>query len=506
MKIQESLFTLISKINKKERKQFKHYLEYKNRKKLISLYQCFLEKEDVEAVNYTIQRKKLTRNLRFNLNELFYCLRKFLTETVPENTKGKKAINLIYFAKILQERGMSEMAIEQLDQVEKLASEAHNYELGIYSCRKRARWSAIQFPLDTETIYKEAKNKNESYIHLVKLIEKVEHYTGRVISLVYQGIWNLNEQQFEFLNTAEKEGIQILSNEGLTDNFKVMIFQTLGYLSLHIKTDNNTAHHYANSIVNTLNDSKETFSSFLQNKMVAYSFLLDVLKNMGHQSEFETRFMELNALVKQHEKIDSVARFVYARATVDFLIINCTNELVFQEHINDIDYFLEEYGVKMSFELLNDLYLGLFEVHFCKGDFKTAAISLENVKKANSIKMPSLKFTEFMGEILLAYEEDSYEFIINRCLSFRRVSPKYLTFNPAVNLFISCLLKVCKTPDKEGRNEILKSFKEKIYPLLSNIRHKYMLHFYHIIPWMESKINDYPTVVDYLKAQENKKA
>jgi len=295
---------------------------------------------------------------------------------------------------------------------------------------------------------------------------------------------------------------QLLNGPGLTDNIKVMTYQTLGYLSLHIKTDNKATYQYANNIVNTLNDSKETFSSFLQNKIVAYSFLLDILKNIDNEEEFNTRFNELNVLVKEHKKIDSVAWFVYTRATVEYLLINCTDELIFQEHISDINHFLKEYAIKMSYELLNDLYLGLFEVYFTKGDFETALKSLENVKKANSLKMPSLKFNEFIGEILLAYEEGSYEFVINRCLSFRRVASKYLTFNPAVNLFISCLLKVCKTVDTSKKIQHLTSYKDKIQPLLNNIRNKYLVHFYHIIPWMESKINNYPTVVDYLKAQE----
>lgn len=504
MKIQESLFILISKINKKEKKQFEQYLEYKNRKKLIALYKCFLNKEDLEAVNYTIKRKKLDRSLRFNLNELFDCLRKYLVDKDTESTNGKKALNLTSFAKILQERGISEMAIEQIELAEKFANSSHMYELGLYSNRKSARWSAIQFPLNSEQIYKESKRRNESNLHLINLGSQADYYTGRVMFLLYMGLWNLNEQQVEFLNMAEKEMTQLFSGQEIPDNLKVMAYQTLGYLSLHIKMDNKATYRHANNIVNTLNDSKEVFSSFLQNKMVAYSFLLEVLKNINCKNEFETRFNELNALVKQHKKIDSIARYVYAKATIDYLIINCTNELLFQEHINDINYFLEEYGQKMSFELLNGLYLGLFEVYFYKGDFKTALVSLGNVKKAKSTKMPSLKFNAFIGEILLAIEEGSEEFIINRCLSFRRIATEYLVFNPAVNLFISCMLKVCKTGDKEEQNKILTTFKEKIKPMLGNVRHQYMLHFYHIIPWIDSKINNYPSTVDYLKALRSK--
>lgn len=504
MKITETLLLLFSKLEKKEAKEFERYLIYKNRKKLVEIFKCFLQKPDLESVNYALKRKKIDRNLRYNLNELLELVKKFWVDQEDNKSTSKelKIFNIISFASNLHKKGMFEAALEQIRIAEQLSNENYLYQLAYHASRKLAILSWRQYPEDSEKFFEELRVKHENYLESMTLNSKVVYLSERSMYLLYKGPWSLNEEQLGFLNGVEKESVKLLQTKGLTNNFRVGLLQQLGYLSWLIKMDGEAACKYAREIVDTLNNSSISYSVKDFNKIVSYEFLLKLLKQAGKLEEFAIRYKEFIELIDKQETLNPTLAYLYAYTILYNMKINITDDELFQQDIGKVHYFLEKFGFKMSPKFIGGIQRSMFEIYYYRGDYEDAAACLDELKEVNNTKMPNLKFLEFTAEVLLAYEKGEDEFIINRCHSFRRVAPKFLTFNPAGNLFISCFIKLCKTNNLSERKEILKDFKPKFEPLLENIRHRYMLLIFHIIPWMDSKINDSPSVVEYLKVQE----
>lgn len=508
MKITETLFVIFSKMDKKETKELERYLAYKNRKKLIELYKCFPQKENVDSVIYSIKRKKLERNLRYNLNELLELVKKFWVDQADNKSTSKvaKIFNMIFFSENLHKKGMFEDAIEQFKQAEQLSNENYLYPLSYHISRKLAILSWRQYPEDSEKYFEELRIKHDNYLGLMGLNSEVSYLSERTMFLLYKGLWSLNDDQLEFLHGVEERCVKLLQTEELTNNFRIGLLQQLGYLSWLIKMDGEAACKYAGDMVNTLNNSSLSYSIKDFNKIVSYEFLLKLLKLMDKTDEFAKRFKEFTDFFESLDALNPTSVYLFAYTLLYNLKINITDDELFHRDIGKVHYFLKKFGLKMSPKFIGGIQRSLFEIYYYRGDYEDAAACLDNLKEVNNTKMPNLKFLEFTAEVLLAYENGEDEFIINRCHSFRRVTSKFLTFNPAGNLFISCFIKLCKTNDPIERKEILREFKPKFEPLLKNIRHRYMLLVHHIIPWMDSKIHDYPTVVDYLNSHAKEKA
>lgn len=169
MKILESLLAIFSKMEKKETKEFERYLAYKNRNRLIKLYECFLQKEDVESISYSLKRKKLERDLRKNLKELLKLTKKFLVDREDTvNNMELNIFNIISFATHLEEKGMFKAALEQLELAEQLSNENSLYPQGYHASRKHAVLSWRQYPGDSEMFFEELRVKHDNYLDSMK--------------------------------------------------------------------------------------------------------------------------------------------------------------------------------------------------------------------------------------------------------------------------------------------------------------------------------------------------
>lgn len=502
MKITQTLISLFSKIGKKETKEFEQYLIYKKRKKLLEIFSCFKSKKDVESIEASFKRKKINQNIRYNLNELLELVKRFWIDRDDEPIKELNVINQINFASLLHKKGLYSHAIDEIKAVEQLSSEYYLYQFAYLSNNKLAKWSKDLYPENAEQLAEQQKATAVRNHDLMYLGSRLTYLGNRMMYMLHEGLWNLNENQLDFLQGVEKETLKLLKKEVITNNIKVGLLQNLGYVSWMIKMDGEAACRYARDTVELLSNTSDSYSGKDLNKIVAYSFLLHQLCLKNKIDEFNKRFEELENLISNQKETSSTIEYIYAHAITYSIDINITNGEMFNLLIDRVISFLNEHSSKMSPKFIGGLNRGLFDIYFYKGEFEVATEYLDNVKEVNKTKNPNLKFQELVGEVLLAYEKGAHEYIINRCLSFRRSASTYLTYNPIGGLFISCLMKLCKATTSLERKKILQGYKLRIEPLLDNSRHRYFMSFYHLIPWIDSKINEFSSVYDYLKAQE----
>jgi len=94
----------------------------------------------------------------------------------------------------------------------------------------------------------------------------------------------------------------------------------------------------------------------------------------------------------------------------------------------------------------------IFEIYRSIGEFEKANSYLDFLKSINDTSnLPEVKFMELIREILLNLEVKNNDFIINRCLSFRRRYSKFLKFNPGGKLLISYFIRLCNASNaKKG--------------------------------------------------------
>jgi len=502
MKITTTLITLIGRLTNEEIKGFRNYLLYKKRKKVLELLNVFVQSKDEEELSSQIKRKKLTRNLRQNQNDLFKLLRKFWVDNANDEIPRHEVSSMIDFAVVIYERGLIQEAIKLLRQAEQKAKENSLNLLEYQSNHKLVSINWLHDPDQTEKLMSDYLKTREDIFNKIELTSKVSHLYQRGFYLFFRGIWSLSEEQFQFLTDSGKEIESLLENKLLDSRWRIVLFSLACNYARFIQMDSDLAIFYGRQMIEEI-IAHPPFPDKDRSLASAYSGLLIILLMTNKKEDFNKVYDTFTTFYNNLSNRGLSIETYLVSARFQYLAYNGIFDEQMESVLAEFFHFMESEG-----KLLSPIYLGpfhtfIFELYYCSGQFEKAMNSLDLVKDLNdATKLPSLKFTELFMEILINYENQNYEFIINRCLSFIRRYSKFLKFNPVGDLLLKYFIKLSKAQNKSVEIELFKELKTEIIPLLSNIRNRTMVEFWNIVPVIDSKINQVETVEAWLKMND----
>ena len=106
MKTTTTLATLINSLEAPEVRRFQAYLQYKKRKRVLQLFNVFLQCHEEDELSYQIKRKKLVKNLRHNQKDLFKLLRQFWIDNINSEMPESDVNSMIIFASVIYQKGL----------------------------------------------------------------------------------------------------------------------------------------------------------------------------------------------------------------------------------------------------------------------------------------------------------------------------------------------------------------------------------------------------------------
>lgn len=505
MKITKTLITLIQRLDKTEIKRFQAYLQYKKRKRIITLLNVFAQYDNEEELSYQIKRKKLVKNLRHNQKELFKLLRQFWSDNIEKEKPKVEISSLMSFADGIYEKGLTEEAIKLIQKAEEIAR-ANNLHHLVYDCnRQQTILNWRHFPDQTELMMQQYEINQQQTINQIKMTSRVTYLNQRMYYMFFKGLWSLSEDQLQFLEDASEEITAILESEDIEVNYQIAM---LGLANTHarlIKMDGKLAASYGRKALEVLNACPPGFPGKKSNLATGYSGQLITLMLIGDREIYDKTYSEFMAFTSRIENPGLSIRY----QTLSAQLIHLRYTTVFDEQMNSIlksaEQFLENEGEHLPPVFLGHFCMVIFELYFCCGRFEKAADYVEKLRQINNeTDLPDVKFMELSGEVLLNYENDNFEFIINRCLAFRRRYSKYLRYNIGGSLMLSYLIKLCNATDKASKIVLYQALRKEMIVVFTNIRNRNLFTFWTVLLWIDSKINHEKSIVDWLQAKDRK--
>jgi len=503
MKITTTLLTLIQRLDKAEIRGFQAYLKYKKRKRVLELFNVFVLYKDEEELSYQIKRKKLVKNLRHNQKELFKLLRQFWTDNTKVEKPEIEINSLLNFAAGVYEKGLTEEALKLLKKAEEIAKTNNLHHL-VYHCNRQwVTWNWRHYPDQTEGMMADYTAVQQHNINQISITSRVTYLNQRIFYLFFKGLWALTEEQMQFLENVSQEIVEILESEDIQVNYQIAM---LGLASTHsrlIKMDGALAADYGRKALAVLNSCPPNFPGKAGNLATGYCGQLITLMLIKPSKEYEQTYADFEVFSASMEKPGVSIRY----QILSTRLFHLRYKFIFGQQMNDtleeVQQFLENEGKKLPPVFLGHFYMVVFELYYSSGQFDKAMHYVENLQALNRKNdLPDIKFMELLGEVFLNYEAENFDFIVNRCLSFRRRYSKYLRYNPAGRLIISYFIKLSNVAtERTLKVNLYNKFKLEIEPVLQNIRNRNLLTFWNIIPWIDAKINQTETIAEWIKLE-----
>lgn len=485
-----------------EIKRFQAYLLYKNRNKILTLFNVFVKYPNEEELSNQLKRRGLENNHRRNKGDLFNLLRHFWSDNI-ENEKPEVEINsLMSFANSIYEKGLISEAIQLIEKAEGIAKVNNLHHLFYHCNRIRTTMNLRYFPDRTEQLMQEYEIKQGYSINQIKTTSRVTYLNQRIYYLFYKGLWALSEEQLQFLEDAGDKITAILLSKDIEVNHQIAMFGLACTYARLIQMDGAKAAAYGRKALETLKACPESFPHRTINFATCYTVQLITLLNSGQRKEYDTTFLEFTEFVEQLTNPGVSTQYQHLAMQVS----NLRYTHIFDEQM-DVTLkitanFLEKEGEHLPPVFIGPLCMYIFELYFCCGRSAEAEDYLEKIKGINDkTNLPEIKFMEVLCEVFLNYEKDNFDFIINLCLSFRRRYSKYLRYNLGGSLLISYSIKLCKAIDNESKSVLYKKLKTELIAALSNVRNRSLLIFWNILPWIDSKLNNKETIVQWLQSE-----
>lgn len=504
MEITKTLITLILSLDNAEIKRFQAYLLYKKKKKILSLFNLFVQHNNEEELSYQIRRKKQDRNLQRNKNELLKLLRQFWSDNIEKGKPDVEINSLMNFANVIYEKGLTEEAIELIKRAKEIAKANNLHHLVFHCNRKQTIINWRHYPDQTELLMKEYEVHQKQTINQIETTSRVTYLNQRIYFLFYKGLWTLSGEQLQFLEDASNEIMAILKSKDIEVNYQITMLAFANTHARLIKMDGVLAASYGKKALDLLNTCPQNFPYKTRNLAIGYKGQLMTLSHIGQREQYDQTFLEFTAFRKQLKNPGATLQY----QILSTRLLHMRYVHIFDEQMEALlkisNQFLEQEGEHLKPVFLGPLCIIIFELYFCCGRWAQAAVYIEKLKGINDkTDLLEIKFMELICEILLNYEKNNFDFVVNRCSAFRKKHAEYLRYNIAGSLILDYLIKLSKVTDNTSKSTLYNELKKELVVAFSNVRNRSLLYFLNILPWIDSKLNNKESIVQWLQSETN---
>lgn len=500
----DALFRLIHSMNKVEKKHFKLYTRYHSRNagsmNYLRLFDIIVKQKEYN--------ENMIRDLQIVKNEHLRMLKHYLHNLILESmrvlsSKGndldEKLNNMLHYARLMREKGLSDEEIKFLKKAKELAL-------------KHERWGVLLEVLFMQTgrtiVGGDIKARQEIEADIDLLLDKLRN---RLEYMKLASKTSMQVHKTEMQRGAEDKTLKklfthpLLQDEGkaLSAGARNTYFNTI--FQYHNFTGNYQEAYKI--ILQSVHFVESNYSSILLPD-ITYSIVLNNLTNvqyfLGKYKEALSTTQKHQLLVQKSGPVKAHA-FVYSHMNETHYYITLGEFKKGAAILKDIEKGLEKFKLKTSDMAMMTLFVNISLLYFGVGEFRKSLIWVNKI-----ISHPKIQFREDVQslarilQILIHYELNTPDILQHLTVStnrFLNTRERLFKVEESFLKFIRRLVRLENSPIRTGRNHPeqqklllaeFRKFRAELIQITKDPEERKTILFFDLISWLESKIEDRP--------------
>lgn len=503
MKRLDRLQALVQKLTQKEINQFKRYCEYKLKRKALRLFNLIIKHKDeptFERLEIDLKRNKLQPNLRFSVNELFELILSFWDDSIVDGDRIRTVNQMIDKARILSRKGLRQESITLLEKVVKETEHTVNIEQTLLVNRVLYAERAI---FGQKNSIQQSAEFVENQLHLTKQINTFNQCSSLYYDGMYlysKGLEMLEKDEVHQLLDIREKGKEIIENSELPTFVSIQLGSLLSILYTHLAPSNfQLVEHFHRHNLKRVEELDDTF-----NRPTYYSLLYGYLNFLACTHRIEDYKASYKKLLEAKAKTKSIDVAVSGIIQV-LALVHCileyeaekTDETIF----NALEY-VKTHSLEVNPSIIRSLLFVCFELAIVKGDFELADQFIEQLEEGKLVQKhkKQFKLTLRIASLLLHYEKNNYQWILNQSESIKRLFSGHLKKNIGAKLLLKLLVQLSSTTSKKEKLTLLANFLEDLSNCFEKNPEQRFTFFFNIIEdWAEAKLNGCISISEFKK-------
>ncbi len=503
MRSSDSLFQLIKSLSQSEKRFFKLEAAKYSRKEqndYLLLYEQLdkLEYYDEEQFKASLKDKKMLSRLSSTKNYLFNLIVKTLTQYHAERNSHQQISTLLQQVDILFSKGLYKSAKKLLNKAKKIADDYCRLSYQILISEWEHRFADLEDKFwKTEKKMSEIQKQEHQQLEALSLKLRLERLHEEAVTLMYtSGMPRTEEEKQVFVNYLQDPIMQEAAQEGQPYYIK-NIYYSLAGLCSYMSFDKDAALHYARERFEMFENYEHLLIEDSHEFAISAFNYLQILTTLRLT---DIALVQLNKILNywEHPKI-----LLEERSKEFFLLIkyyHSTNIYLNLNHFDKVlsigeDFKTLHQGVLEGEERKNRLFfvipVNLSIAAFVLERYDDALYWLRIVlnDNTNTIRLDTLGLARLL-HLIVQYELDNRSIIEHYIESTQRFFIEQEKFTDFERIFIRLMKQIAyKSKWDKGFTELFAKAKKELMPYVSGDSYEKMfLEHYHILDWLDSKI------------------
>lgn len=505
MKNLDTLNLLVGQLTKLEIKQFRKYGIYKQKKNVLKLFELILRNKDedtTEKLQIDIKRNKLTKNLRYSVDALYDLLLNFWDDNPQDDDWFRNINKLINQSNILYKKGLIKESVKLLKKAEKAAENVPSFELKLFAKNKA---------FSTQMLLKPKKSIQLGDAFLEQQLETLDQlsHAYEAKSIYCQGHHLMSKGMLMLDKNERKQLIEIRSKAEVlinSSNLSVWGFLQLGdLLSLLYQTVTpsnlqRAEQYYLNNINRFKKDPKASpniRSLVFHTQVYNYLVFLYFNKRLEDYKTYHKLLLEAQTL---SSSIDGALNLGLRHTTSLMLCLLEYDPEKTKTVLHESWAYYKENDDKTSLISRWKLLFCCFQLAFAIGDYEQAALCADklNASEMANNEMKQYKLLARLASLLLHYENDNQEYVLNQVSAVRRLYSSHLKKHIGGDLLLKLLKRLSNSHNKKEKSILLNNFLKELKAVFDQYpEHQALFGFTIIEDWVGATLNGSHTIFDY---------
>lgn len=503
MKQLERLQTLVEKMTQNEKTQFKRYCAFKLKRKPLTLFNLLIKHKEspAELLHAAIKRNKLHTNLRYTVNLAIDLILSYWDENIEDSDRIRKINKMINQAKILRAKGLLQEADNLLEEVIEITENTVNLEQTLLAKRVL---HAFKASLETKNNFQLSEDFIEYQTKTMERIAAFNECESLYVNGMYlqgKGQTSLTKHEIKLMLEMRDRGKVLFDNLELPVSLSVKLGALLADFCCRLAPlDYKLAEFYHIKNLERVKALKDCYNrAYYYNAIFGY---LAFLSHMKRKEDFTILRLDLMEAKSKTKTKDVLISGILQIMTLFGYLLDYDLEKA-DEATNEAKVYIQAHTHEVIPAIVKNISFISFELAMIKGDLEQADLFLEQQKemKVYLKTKKEKKLTIRLATLLVHYERNNHELILNQSDSIRRLFSDLLKKSIGSNLLLKLLVQLSSAISKKEKKRLYTEFLQKLNTLYEQHPEQRFLFYFDIIEdWALAKLNGYKTILEYKNA------
>jgi len=506
----KSLFQLVKSLDKSEKRYFKlfcqkHVINGSNNDAELFDAIVSLKEFTEESLRAALKNDKIISNLSVYKHILHRNILKSLNAYHSSRTIEDEILDLYKSSKVLYEKCLYQDSKRLIERAKKLAYDNECFTLYLLLAEAENGLHNRHFDVDDyKAVVIDGMEQDK------KVVEQVKNFLAmrKIHSELFYNIrmWGVRDPEF---NKQKFSADLIEQFNAIKDKMKFDKAKQFAWhfqsLDAYRKGENKLSADFELKIIKMLESKPENYPSKNEDLLMAYNGLVWNYFFCGEHKKVREVLVKVNKIPDTTGNI----RLIKFQLFINYEMLektNFNNSTQTSEQIEQrIVSTVEEYKDAMSLQMLLTIQFNLAILFFVEGKYEKARHWIEIVLESQKMKVKTdLIIAARLMQLVLQYELSLHTLIKYSILSTRRFIKKHRVVSKFEMEMFSFLTKLSETKERVKKQEIYRTFIQKIETLLAQGKALDMSFSYHI--WAKAKLENKPfrKVFEEERAKESK--